>query len=145
MASPAGELVREIHIAAETAEVFAYFTDPAKLAVWQAVTADLDARPGGQFRMDVTGRGDIARGRYLHVDPPHRITFSWIWDSQPADTQADSVVEITLTPDTDGTFLRLVHRGIPPANQAASSGGWADHLARLARAAAGHDSSIRHQ
>lgn len=136
MATQASELVQEIHIAATPADVFAYFTDPDKIVVWQASSAELDARPGGRFSMDVTGRGDIARGQYLDIDPPHRISFSWVWDSQPRDTQADSVVEVTLIPDGDGTFLRLVHRGIPEANQQASSGGWAHHLDRLALAAA---------
>lgn len=143
MTSPAGELVREIHIAAAPADVFAYFTDPDKLVVWQAVTAELDARPGGLFRMDVTGRGDIAQGEYLDVDSPHRITFSWIWENQPSGPQADSIVEITLTPVVDGTLLRLVHRGIPLANQEASSSGWAHHLDQLAAAAAGASSQQR--
>ena len=144
MSTQAGELVQEIHIAAAPAEVFAYFTDPEKLVVWQASTAELDARPGGRFRMDVTGRGDIAHGQYVDIDPPHRITFTWIWDNQPRDAQVDSVVEITLTPDAAGTSLRLVHRGIPAVNLQASSGGWAHHLERLASAAARHESTIRH-
>ena len=65
--------------------------------------------------MDVTGRGDVAHGEYLDIEPPHRIRFTWRWESEPADTHpsAPSIVEVTLTPDGDGTLLRLVHRGIP--------------------------------
>jgi uncharacterized protein YndB with AHSA1/START domain len=136
MSSHTGDLVREVRIAAAPRDVFAYFTDPRKLVVWKATTAESDARPGGLFQMDVTGRGDIARGEYLQIDPPHRITFSWTWDSS---RMAVSVVEVTLTPDGDGTLLRLVHRGIPDPDQVASAAGWAHYLARLALAAAGHD------
>jgi uncharacterized protein YndB with AHSA1/START domain len=40
-----------------------------------AGTAEIDARPGGVFRMDVRGDG-YASGRFLAVEPPHRITFT---------------------------------------------------------------------
>ena len=63
MSVEAGEIIREVRIAAAPSDVFPYFTDPEKLVAWKAETAELDARPGGGFRMDVTGRGDVARGR----------------------------------------------------------------------------------
>ena len=139
------EIIREIRIAARPEDVFPYFTDPAKLIVWKAATAELDARPGGQFHMDVTGRGDVATGEYLDIDPPRRIRFSWHWDngstgSHPArEGSSFSVVEVTLAPDGDGTLLRLVHRGIAGPDQDASAAGWAHYLARLECAAAGRD------
>jgi uncharacterized protein YndB with AHSA1/START domain len=141
MVVPADEVVREVRIAAPPEVVFPYFTDPAKLVVWKAATAELDARPGGQFRMDVTGRGDVARGEYLDIDPPRRITFTWRWDNeQPASHPAPaSLVEVTLTRDGGGTLLRLVHRDIPRPNRDASAAGWVHYLARLVVAASGHD------
>src|SRR6266496_3269222 len=64
--------------------------------------------------MDVTGRGDVARGQYVEIDPPHRVVFTWEWEDQGAPAPpARSVVEVTLSPDGDGTLLRLVHRGVP--------------------------------
>jgi len=143
MSVQANDVIREVRIAAAPEDVFPYFTDPAKLVVWKATTADLDARPGGRFRMDVTGRGDVARGEYLDVEPPHRIRFTWRWEKEQPDGHASapapSVVEVTLTPEGDGTLLRLVHRGIPGPNRDSSAAGWAHYLARLVLAATGRD------
>jgi uncharacterized protein YndB with AHSA1/START domain len=143
MSIQADEVIREVRIAATPIDVFPYFTDPEKLIVWKAATAELDARPGGRFRMDVTGRGDVANGEYLDIDPPHRITFTWRWENDhPAalsEMATPSVVEVTLTPDGDGTLVRLVHRGIPAPIRDGSAAGWTHYLARLALAAAGRD------
>ncbi len=141
MPAETDEVVREIRIAASPTDVFPYFTDPEKLTAWKAATVELEARPGGRFRMDVTGRGDVAHGEYLDIEPPHRIRFTWRWEHEPADTHpsAPSTVEVTLTPDGEGTLLRLVHRGIPETVRDASAAGWAHYLARLALAASGHD------
>ena len=139
MAHEPEEIVREVRIAARPETVFPYFTDADKLVVWKAVRADLDARPGGVFRMDVTGRGDIARGQYLEIDPPRRVVFTWEWEQGAATQPARSVVEVTLSPDGDGTLLRLVHRGVPEEIRRGSAAGWAHYLPRLALAAAGHD------
>ncbi len=143
MSTQTDEVIREVRIAAAPTDVFPYFTDPQKLVAWKAATVELDARPGGRFRMDVTGRGDVAEGEYLDIDPPHRIRFTWHWENEhPVDhqaAQAPSVVEVTLVPDGDGTLLRLVHRGIPEPNRDGSAAGWTHYLARLVLAASGHE------
>lgn len=133
------DIVREVRIAAPPDQVFPYFTDADKLVVWKAARAELDARPGGTFRMDVTGRGDLARGEYVEIDPPRRVVFTWEWEHDTATPPARSVVEVTLSPDGDGTLLRLVHRGVPQEIRRGSAAGWAHYLARLAQAAAGRD------
>ncbi len=133
-------IVREVWIDAAPEDVFPYFTDATKLSLWKAAWAESDGCPGGGFRMDVTGRGDVAYGAYLEIDPPRRVVFSWQWQKpELADLYQDSVVEVTLMPDRDGTLLRLVHRGVPPPNRAGSAEGWTHYLSRLAAAAAGHD------
>jgi uncharacterized protein YndB with AHSA1/START domain len=139
MAEP-DEIVREVRIAATPEEVFSYFTDAEKLVVWKAASAELDARPGGRFRMDVTGRGDVARGEYLEIAPPHRVVFTWGWegDDVPA-SPSPSVVEVTISAEGDGALLRLVHRGVPQKIRSGSAEGWNHYLSRLALAAAGRD------
>ena len=139
-AEPEG-IVREIRIAASPEEVFSYFTDAEKLVVWKAASAELDARPGGRFRMDVTGRGDVALGEYIEIAPPDRLVFTWGWEGGDAPGPLPpSVVEVTLSPDgDDGTLLRLVHRGVPEEIRGGSAEGWDHYLPRLALAAAGGD------
>jgi uncharacterized protein YndB with AHSA1/START domain len=88
----------------------------------------------------VTGRGDVARGRYVEIDPPRRLVFTWEWENLgTAPASASSLVEVTLSPDGDGTLLRLVHRGVPQESRRGSAAGWTHYLARLAVAASGHD------
>jgi uncharacterized protein YndB with AHSA1/START domain len=70
------DLIREVRIEASPEDVFSYFVDPEKLVSWKATAAEADARPGGRFRLDVTGRGDVAWGEYLEIDPPRRVTFT---------------------------------------------------------------------
>ncbi len=140
MTAASDEIVREVRIAARPEEVFPYFTDARRMVAWKAVHAELDARPGGVLRMDVTGRRDVAVGRYLEIDPPHRVVFTWAWEhGEPAAEPGSSVVEVTLKPDGDGTLLRLVHRGVSSALRGRSAAGWRHYLSRLVLAAAGHD------
>ncbi|MBV8386016.1 MAG: SRPBCC domain-containing protein, partial [Acidimicrobiia bacterium] len=58
----------ERRIAAPPEIVFSYFTDPDRYRIWQGVDADLDPRPGGLFRVRMTGRSrHIATGEYVEV------------------------------------------------------------------------------
>ena len=139
MSAGSDEIVRELHIEATPAQVFPYFVDPGKLLAWKAVSAEAEARPGGRFRMDVTGRGDVAVGSYLEVSPPHRVVFTWSWEGDEDSIAEPGVVEVTLAPDGEGTRLRLVHRGLKPDKSAGSAAGWTHYLARLAVAARGDD------
>src|SRR5207244_11206229 len=105
----AGE--REIRIGARPETVFSYLTEPEKLMRWMGVSAELDPSPGGGFRVNVTG-GDIAAGSYVEVAPHHRVVFTWGWEGDgSALAPGASTVEITLTPDGDGTIVRLRHPG----------------------------------
>ena len=131
-------IVREMHVAAAPSDVFPYFAEAEKLAVWKAAIVQARAVPGGMFRMDITRRGDVAIGSYLEVDPPYRVVFTWAWEGDPPDTEP-GVVEVTLTPDADGTLVRLVHRGVAPEKREHSARGWTHYLDRLALAAAGKD------
>ncbi len=70
MTEAPGAIVREIFIEAPPEDVFPYFTDAKKMVVWKAVSAEIDGRPGGDFRIDVTGAGDVARGTFLEIESP---------------------------------------------------------------------------
>ena len=73
---------RELRIEASPETIFRYFIDPARMVQWMGVDAMLDARPGGAYRINVTGR-EVARGEYLEVVPHSRIVMSWGWETGP--------------------------------------------------------------
>jgi len=132
-------VVREVRVAARPETVFPFFTDPARMVLWKGVEADLDARPGGIYRVNVTGR-EVARGQYVEVVPNRRVVFTWGWEGagSPLPPGA-STVEVELIPDGDGTIVRLTHRDLPAEAQGAHAEGWEHFLPRLAVAASGAD------
>jgi uncharacterized protein YndB with AHSA1/START domain len=127
----------EIRIAAAPEIVFAYFTDPVRMVEWFGTQATLDPRPGGACRIRTAG-GAVMAGTYVEVDPPRRIVFTWGFEPEVFATPAASTtVEVTLTPDGDGTVLHLAHGGIAPDGVPFHRAGWTHYLARLADAARG--------
>lgn len=145
---PEGTIEVERRISAPPEIVFSYFTDPTKYRLWQGVDADLDPRPGGRFRVRMTGRSrHIATGEYLEVSPPTRVLFTWGWepDQSLLDEQTDvppgtSTVEVTLVPDGDATIVRLRHSGLPTEPTCRfHHWGWDSTMLRLVTAAEGGD------
>ena len=130
---------REVRIAARPETVFSFFVDPAKMMRWQGISAELDPRPGGMYRVNVTGR-DIARGEYVEVVPNSRVVFTWGWEGEGNPVPpGSSTVEVTLVEDGDGTIVRLRHYGLPVDQRESHGEGWLHYMERLATAASGGD------
>ena len=82
-------------------------------------------------------------GEYVEVDPPRRVAFTWGWESAIfATPPQSSLVEVSLTPDGDGTIVQLVHRRLHPQALAVHRAGWDHYLPRLALVAAGADAGV---
>jgi uncharacterized protein YndB with AHSA1/START domain len=130
----------ETRIAASPETVFDFFVDPDRMVQWMGRLAELDPRPGGGFRCDINDEA-VAAGEYLELDPPHRVVFTWGWESEGSVTPpGSSRVEVLFKPDGDGTHLRLIHHDLPSAESAAKHGhGWRHYLDRLATSATGGD------
>jgi uncharacterized protein YndB with AHSA1/START domain len=137
------ELRRELAIAASPETVWQYLVDPEKALLWWGQSIRFDARPGGEFRVDVIP-GHVAAGEFVELDPPRRLVYTWGWeaggDGKTVVPPGSSTVEIELVPDGEGTTLKFVHRDLPTADSVASHGhGWDHYLSRLAVAASGGD------
>lgn len=137
-AEPTVAVEREVRIDARPETVFAFFTDPGKMTRWKGTSAELDARPGGVYRVSVTDRA-VAIGEYVEVDPPNRVVFTWGWEGDEHVPPGSSTVEVTLTADGDATIVRLVHRDLPAHAGPLHEEGWDHFLPRLQVAAAGGD------
>jgi uncharacterized protein YndB with AHSA1/START domain len=132
-----GIIERELRIAARPETVFAFWTEPDRIVQWMGRTATFEPRPGGAFRLDYNGT-DIARGEVLEIDPPRRLVLTWGWEA-PGDATPPgaSRVEVTLTPDGEGTLLRVRHSGLVAEAVAGHAVGWDQFLPSLAAVAAG--------
>jgi uncharacterized protein YndB with AHSA1/START domain len=129
-----GDVVSEVVVAAPIEEVFAHFVDPARLVRWIGISALLDPRPGGVFRFEIEP-GHWCAGRYVEVDPPRRVVFTWGWETVLPVAPGSTTVEVELSEDPRGTHVRLVHRGLDAAMRPMHAEGWGRFLPRLARAA----------
>ena len=130
----------QVRIEARPETVFAFFTDPAKMVQWKGIDAALDPRPGGQYRVNVTGR-ETAIGEYVEVTPYERIVITWGWDSGPV-KPGSTRVEIDFIPDGSATVLRLRHFGLDAEGLTSHELGWVHYLSRLVIVAAGGNAGI---
>jgi uncharacterized protein YndB with AHSA1/START domain len=128
-----------LRIEARPETVWRYWTDPERMCDWWGAAAELDPRPGGAYVVEM-GTGPVMRGEYVELVPHERIVFSFGWDPHeavPAIAPGSTQVEVTLTPDGDGTILALRHTGLPDAARDEHRAGWARFLPLLAGAAGG--------
>jgi uncharacterized protein YndB with AHSA1/START domain len=79
------------------------------------------------------------RGRYLELEPPHRLVISWVHAGSDRLPPGSSTVEITLTPIATGTRVSVEHRDLPPEDAVHHAVGWPHYLGRLACAGRGDD------
>jgi uncharacterized protein YndB with AHSA1/START domain len=89
-------------------------------------SVQLDARVGGKIRIDIDDEGSLflVTGRYLALDRPNRIQFTWNWAAwEPA--TPDSIVTVTLEPHADGQTLMTIHHAqLPPDLVERYQNGW---------------------
>jgi uncharacterized protein YndB with AHSA1/START domain len=138
--SPAGgsgeTLVVRRFIPVARERVFAAWLDPRSLAQWMRpngitdATAEIDPRVGGKFRIVmIQGREKFEHiGEYLIIQPPARLSFSWI--SQATDHKPTEVT-IDFLERPGGTELVLTHRRLPTGEVESHRSGWTDILRSL--------------
>jgi len=131
----------ERRVAAPPAAIYAYLTESERWARWQGAGADVDAVPGGRFRMTM-GNGMAAEGCFLELVPGKRVVFTWGWLGNETLPPGSSTVEIELVPDGEGTLVRLTHRGLPADERQIHQAGWRHYLPRLALVAEGGDPGV---
>jgi uncharacterized protein (TIGR03086 family) len=113
---------------------FALLTDPERLRRWQAVTARVELRAGGEYRWTIAP-GHTAAGTITEVEPGRRLVFSFGWEGTDDLPPGASTVTITLEPAEGGTRLRLVHSGLTSEQAAGHLQGWEHYGERLVAAA----------
>ncbi|HVL25627.1 MAG TPA: SRPBCC domain-containing protein [Thermomicrobiales bacterium] len=109
-------------------QVFDALTRPEQLTQWFAQRVEVDVRPEGGWTFDWPPHMQ-ARGRYLAVERPHRLVWTWdasIPDSRPDTFQEDAhppvTMEYTFAPEDGGTRLTIVESGHVDDEAAARNG-----------------------
>jgi uncharacterized protein YndB with AHSA1/START domain len=125
----------QIRVDAPPERVWDFFTTPEEIVRWMGEYAVLAPRPGGEFTVNVTGAP--VRGRYLELDPPHRLLLSWGYAGSEDLPPGASTVEVRLVRDGSGTRVHLEHRDVPEPEKPGHAEGWKHYLARVAAAATG--------
>jgi uncharacterized protein YndB with AHSA1/START domain len=92
-------------------------------------------RPGDAFHLDLDGT--VIAGRYIEVDPPHRLVIAWDHQGTDKATPTPASIEITLTPTRDGTNLKVELSGLDEEDTAFYRQLWARQLDRIEAAVAG--------
>lgn len=121
-----------IEVPAPPEKVFDYFIDAELLVTWIGDYALLDARPGGEFTLDI--EGIPVRGRYLEVVAPKRVVVSWGHAGSETLPPNSTQVEFSLTPTVGGgTLVEVEHRNLPPEHLPSHTVGWPMFMERLHR------------
>ena len=134
---------RETTIAAPVERVWAVLTEAEHIGSWFAdAGAEIDLRPGGELVMRWQEHG-MTRARVEAVEPPRRFAYRWTAHHAPQGSEPtegnSTLVEFTLSPEGDGTLLRVVETGFTSlatsedavkANYDDNAGGWAQMVER---------------
>jgi uncharacterized protein YndB with AHSA1/START domain len=136
--APAALVVRLLP--APPAVVYDEWLDPEALSDWmcprpaQATNVDLQPTVGGRLKLDIEENGArfAVTGRYVELDPPRRLRFTWSCSTWPNPIM-ESLVTVTLEPHGEGQTLMTIHHSLlPPDLIGQHSAGWARIADQLA-------------
>jgi uncharacterized protein YndB with AHSA1/START domain len=119
--------------------------------IWRALTQshlieewlmknDFQPRVGHRFQFraqPVPGWSGVTNCEVLEVDAPKRLAYRW-GDGSESDSGLKTIVTWTLTPQADGTHVRMEHSGFRPQDEGGYKGmgsGWPRILGGLERVA----------
>ena len=112
--------------------VYDEWLDPVGMTEWmcprpaRAVRICLEPSVGGLLRIDIEDGGSslYVTGRYLELDRPRRLRFTWSCSAW-ADPSVQSVVTVTLEDHGAGqTMMTIEHEQLPPDQVTGHEHGW---------------------
>jgi uncharacterized protein YndB with AHSA1/START domain len=108
----ADRIEREVVVAAPAERLWEVLTRPEHIGRWfEGMNVQLDLRPGGAM---VLANEEFGKFHAVveQVEPPRRFTFRWArHPDTPVTEGTATLVEFTLTPEGEGTRVRVVESG----------------------------------
>lgn len=104
-----------------------------------------DLRVGGGYTMSLyyptdegqgktAGQEDRYTARFLELTPPQRIVTAIVFEATDPAFAGEMIMEVTLTPENDGTLVTIAFQNIPPGIRPEDNeAGTKESLAKLAR------------
>ena len=140
MAPAARSAIVRRTLPAAPARVYAEWTDPDALADWmcprpaRCLSVSLEPHVGGAVRFEIEEDGVAFSvwGRFLALEPPRLIRFTWSCSTWP-DPGVESVVTVALEEVGHGeTAMTIEHSGLPTGLAHRHESGWATIAGQLA-------------
>lgn len=132
-------VVVERTLAASRARVFRAWTDPGLMEKWfspvdkTTVGVEANVVAGGRYRIGMRGQDgavNYVSGRYIEVEPPRRLVFTWAWETDPPG--GESLVTLEFFEQGDATRLVLTHQKLEtPQDRDSHRRGWESCLRHL--------------
>lgn len=131
-ATKAGDkVVAELEMAAPPARVYEALISPDQLGKWWGsaetyqTSWTVDARVGGEYLCRATMAGGVEMtvgGRFLVMDPPRRLSYTW---NASWDPSGETRVDYELIARGETTLVRVTQSGFAPgADRAGYQDGW---------------------
>ncbi|MBC7984000.1 MAG: SRPBCC domain-containing protein, partial [Candidatus Obscuribacterales bacterium] len=127
-------LVMTRRFAAKRELVFTAISSAEHLKNWMCPagftvpSATAELRIGGRFRVEMLspeGELFVVGGVYRVIEPPGRLAFTWIWETEHTMPGIETTVTIQLAAQGDETVLTMTHTGLPnEAERASHENGW---------------------
>jgi uncharacterized protein YndB with AHSA1/START domain len=143
MSNRESESIRVTRVLTGSAEgVFEAWVNPALLQQWLAPKAQVDAKQGGHFRLEVPKPEGvhIVTGKYQEFKPNERLVMTWVYDG-PMGTEGDmeALLRIELRKHGSNTELTLHHDKLTNRayRETIAKGAWTAALDRLETLLAG--------
>ena len=142
IAARTGNALRLRHWFEATPErVFAAWTNPDALRLWWCPTGwhpaefAVDLRPGGRYQLAMARESGAqlitVHGRFLEIEPPRRLVYTWRWDGAFAD-MPETIVSVEFRAVTGGTELTMRQEVLELPKCARQLSGWLAAFERLA-------------
>lgn len=112
-------------------KVWDAWTNPESLKQWKhpegmtTPSAQVNLEQGGEW--SVVMEGDMINGnehthsltlngKYLEIDKPHKLVYTWLWEGQDPQTHNTTVTILLSKLEENKTEVILIHSGFPDQN-----------------------------